>query len=105
MNESGLYELIIRSDKAEAKRFRKWVTSEVLPAIRKTGRYEGKALSPAEQLLANAQLLVEHERRLGRVEEMNRLIIDGLIGWGKLNEIRASDEAIREDIEERGKRR
>lgn len=40
VNESGMYTLIIRSRKAEAKAFRKWVTSEVLPSIRKTGRYE-----------------------------------------------------------------
>lgn len=39
INESGLYTLILRSRKPEAKRFRKWVTSEVLPAIRKTGAY------------------------------------------------------------------
>ena len=39
INESGLYALILRSRKPEAKRFRKWVTSEVLPAIRKTGAY------------------------------------------------------------------
>lgn len=40
INESGLYHLIIVSRKPEAKRFRKWVTAEVLPSIRKTGRYE-----------------------------------------------------------------
>ena len=40
INESGLYSLILTSRKPEAKRFKKWVTSEVLPAIRKTGRYE-----------------------------------------------------------------
>ena len=39
INESGLYSLILRSDKAEAKLFRKWVTSEVLPSIRKQGAY------------------------------------------------------------------
>lgn len=39
INESGLYNLIFRSRKPEAKRFRKWVTGEVLPAIRKTGSY------------------------------------------------------------------
>ena len=39
INESGLYALILRSRKPEAKRFRKWVTSEVLPSIRKTGSY------------------------------------------------------------------
>ncbi len=40
VNESGLYHLIFQSRKPEAKAFRKWVTSEVLPALRKTGRYE-----------------------------------------------------------------
>ena len=40
VNESGLYNLIFRSNKPEAKAIRKWVTSEVLPALRRTGRYE-----------------------------------------------------------------
>ena len=39
ISESGLYSAILRSRKPEAKRFKKWVTSEVLPAIRKTGTY------------------------------------------------------------------
>jgi len=39
INESGLYSLILRSRKREAKRFKKWVTAEVLPSIRKTGGY------------------------------------------------------------------
>ena len=39
INESGMYSLILKSRKPEAKRFKKWVTSEVLPAIRKTGSY------------------------------------------------------------------
>ena len=39
VNESGLYSLVFMSRKPEAKKFRKWVTSEVLPSIRKTGSY------------------------------------------------------------------
>ncbi|GAB2885258.1 hypothetical protein GCM10027202_12320 [Microvirgula curvata] len=39
INESGLYSAILRSRKPEAKRFKKWVTNEVLPAIRRTGSY------------------------------------------------------------------
>lgn len=39
INEAGLYNVILRSDKPEAKPFRKWVTSEVLPSIRKHGAY------------------------------------------------------------------
>jgi prophage antirepressor-like protein len=46
VNESGLYNLIFRSNKPEAKKFRKWVTNEVLPSIRKTGSF-GKSASPA----------------------------------------------------------
>ena len=69
INESGLYNVILRSDKPEAKPFRKWVTAEVIPAIRKTGGYQSKALSGAEQLLAQAKYLVEQERRLKAVEE------------------------------------
>ena len=42
INESGLYSLILSSRKPEAKKFKKWVTSEVLPTIRKTGGYHGR---------------------------------------------------------------
>ena len=46
VNESGLYELIIRSDKPQARPFRRWVTAEVLPAIRKTGGYGVATFDP-----------------------------------------------------------
>lgn len=49
VNESGMYAVILRSDKPQAKPFRKWVTSEVLPSIRKTGNYTAK---PADDLKA-----------------------------------------------------
>ncbi|SDE20579.1 BRO-N domain-containing protein, partial [Desulfuromonas thiophila] len=39
INESGLYTLVLRSNKPQAKPFRKWITAEVLPTIRKTGSY------------------------------------------------------------------
>lgn len=45
-NESGLYELILRSEKPGAKAFRKWLTSEVLPTIRKTGTYSTAVAQP-----------------------------------------------------------
>ncbi|WP_217870873.1 BRO-N domain-containing protein [Chromobacterium violaceum] len=47
INESGLYSLILTSRKPSAKRFKKWVTSEVLPSIRKTGRYDAAAPASA----------------------------------------------------------
>lgn len=42
VNESGLYAVILRSDKPQAKQFRKWITAEVLPTLRKTGTYTVK---------------------------------------------------------------
>ena len=57
INESGLYNVILRSDKPEARPFRKWVTSKVLPTIRKTGQYSDKALTEASKAaLAEAKL-------------------------------------------------
>jgi prophage antirepressor-like protein len=57
INESGLYSLILRSKKPEAKQFKRWVTHEVLPAIRKNGGY----LTPGktEELLANPDLIID----------------------------------------------
>lgn len=55
VNEDGLYDVILDSRKPEAKAFRKWVTSEVLPAIRKTGGYMvAKEDESAEELMARA---------------------------------------------------
>lgn len=61
ISESGLYNVILRSDKPEAKPFRKWVTAEVLPAIRRSGGYIAgqNDLSPAE-LMAKALKVAEH---------------------------------------------
>lgn len=74
VNESGLYELIFQSRKPEAKKFRRWITAEVLPSIRKTGSYStAPALDPstpagilamAEQFASTArQLVLESEAR------------------------------------------
>jgi len=68
INESGLYTLILRSDKPEAKPFRKWITSEVIPAIRKTGKYEEKPMTSAQYLLQQAQWMVEAENRMNNIE-------------------------------------
>ena len=51
INESGLYSLILSSKLPQAKAFKRWVTSEVLPSIRKTGRYELPQKLPALALL------------------------------------------------------
>ena len=51
VNESGLYALILSSKLPQAKAFKRWVTSEVLPSIRKTGRYELPQQIPALAML------------------------------------------------------
>lgn len=56
VSEAGLYEVIIRSDKPEAKAFRRWVTSEVLPSIRKHGMYATPAT--IEDMIANPDMAI-----------------------------------------------
>lgn len=68
VSESGLYTLILSSRKPETKPFKKWVTSEVLPQIRKVGSYSIKQLSPAELILAQAQQLVDIEHKQLQLE-------------------------------------
>ena len=60
VNESGVYSLVFTSRKPEAKRFRKWVTSEVLPEIRKTGGYR----RPETEFAGLSGERVEYERWL-----------------------------------------
>ena len=63
INESGLYSLILSSKLESAKRFKRWVTSEVLPAIRKNGRYElekqNSQLCKQNRLLESRNTLLE----------------------------------------------
>ncbi len=77
VSESGLYSLVLRSRKPEAKRFRKWVTSEVLPSIRATGGYIGAAPDDDEASIMARALEIAHatlERNKARLEEANREI-------------------------------
>ena len=62
VNESGLYTLIMRSNKPEARSFRKWVTSEVLPSIRATGQYTMPQLVE-NRLAAMEKMLVDNASR------------------------------------------
>lgn len=73
INEPGLYSVILRSDKPEAKDFKRWVTHEVLPSIRRTGSYgmaqaQVQPMTPAQLLAAQAQVLVEMEQRMDKVQ-------------------------------------
>ncbi|TCZ76071.1 phage antirepressor Ant [Paenibacillus albiflavus] len=75
INEDGLYDVILESRKPEAKAFRKWVTSEVLPSIRKNGMYA------TDELLDNPDLLIEvatklKEERQARIAAETKIELD-----------------------------
>ncbi len=78
INESGLYNVILRSDKPEAKPFRKWVTSEVLPSIRKHGAYmtpetiEEVLTSPDTIIKLATQLKEERQARIRLEKEAEK---------------------------------
>lgn len=106
INESGLYSVILRSDKPEAKPFRKWVTSEVLPSIRKNGGYIAgqEQLSP-EELMAKALLvanktLAEREARISELTVQNTIMLpkaryfDELISRNTLTNFRETTKEL-----------
>lgn len=70
ITESGLYAVILRSDKPNAKKFRKWITSEVLPSIRQNGGYiAGQETLSDEELLSKALMVAQK-----KIDEKNELI-------------------------------
>lgn len=69
INEPGLYSVILRSRKPEAKAFKRWITHEVIPAIRKHGGYMTKSL--LEQVLENPNLIYEFARRMLAEQQKN----------------------------------
>ena len=68
INESGFYSLVFQSKMKKAKEFKHWVTSEVLPSIRKTGSYN-KPMSTAEKIKLLAQGNEELNERVEKVED------------------------------------
>ncbi|CAB3925357.1 hypothetical protein LMG26846_06010 [Achromobacter insuavis] len=68
LSEGDVYRLIVNSKLPSAEPFERWVFDEVLPTIRKTGRYSAP-MSPAELLVAQAQALLDQERRLSQTEQ------------------------------------
>lgn len=82
INESGLYNVILRSDKPEAKPFRKWVTSEVLPSIRKHGAYmtsetlQAAILNPDTMIQLCQQLKAEQDKNAALTAANSQLTVD-----------------------------
>lgn len=78
VNEAGLYSLILTSNKPEAKQFKRWITHEVIPTIRKTGAYNQQPnyeqLSPELQhLIRMEQKQNEQDQRIGKLEDNLRI--------------------------------
>jgi prophage antirepressor-like protein len=86
VSESGLYDLIARSRRPEAKKFWKWVRSEILPSIRKTGSYTipGSQEQPSAKALTHQEILREGMRDVHR-REKDRILETGVgvSGLGK----------------------
>lgn len=70
VNESALYEVVLRSDKPEARRFSRWVTHEVLPTIRKHGAYMTE--QKLEEVLTNPDTIIQLARNLKAEQEKRR---------------------------------
>lgn len=78
INESGLYSLILRSRKPEAKRFKRWVTHEVLPAIRRTGSYGADLATPRADLSALTEQLASQQSELATIRAVLGSLLDEL---------------------------
>ena len=73
VNEDGLYDTILESRKLHAKKFRKWVTSEVLPSIRKQGGYMVVRPDESDEAIMARALQIAHATLMRRDEEIARL--------------------------------
>lgn len=90
VSESGMYEVVIRSDKPEARRFRWWVTHEVIPAIRRTGTY---AVETPEQLMARA--VVQAQEIIARKDEQIAALAPMAEAWEEIADA-GTDYAVRD---------
>jgi anti-repressor protein len=105
INESGLYSLILSSKLPTAKKFKRWVTSEVLPAIRKSGGYMvAKEEETPEQLMARAlrvaeETLARQKAKMEQVQRENkRLNADNEQKEGEINILRPDAEYTRKTL-------
>lgn len=83
INEAGLYSLILRSRKPEAKAFKRWITHEVLPEIRRTGSYNTPAddLALPQTYLEALEALVQRERTNLALEQENAQLTPRATAW------------------------
>lgn len=88
INESGLYALLFSSKLDSAKRFKRWVTSEVLPAIRKTGRYEQIPHTTGGQIQLLAKGYMELEQNIAAIQtELSEIKSDAPLYSCEIDEV------------------
>lgn len=75
VTEAGMYDVIIRSDSPQAKPFRKWVTSDVLPSIRKTGSYSVKAEANNQPTISDKMKVATWLIKTLNLDEHSKLVI------------------------------
>lgn len=90
VSESGMYEVVIRSDKPEARQFRWWVTHEVVPSIRRTGAY---AVETPEQLMARA--VVQAQEIIALKDEQIAVLAPRAEAWNEIADA-GTDYAVRD---------
>jgi prophage antirepressor-like protein len=101
INESGLYSLILSSKLKEAKEFKKWVTSEVLPSIRKTGEYKIPKISESEQRLKELSMALDIFERINMVDDSIKSIMysesKSIANKGHINN--TSEDGISDEVD------
>ena len=91
VSESGLYDLIMQSRKPEAKAFKRWVTHEVIPSIRKTGKYEAHPTVPSYMLAS------EEERAIAWAEEHRQARLALEAKEREIKSLQAQKDVLRQD--------
>ena len=103
INESGLYSLIMGSKKPEAKMFKRWVTSEVLPSIRKTGQYNVQKQDPSymiEDPIERAKAWIrEQEEKRALEAEKNELITHNKALEEKNKDLQSTNDELVTEVE------
>lgn len=95
INESGLYSLVLSSKLPTAKQFKRWVTAEILPSIRKSGCYSAgyQELSPQLQYLISLEKKqneleskqIELENKISGIEELNEEKVQNILSYGRIS--------------------
>lgn len=79
VNEPGMYSLVLKSRKPEAKKFKRWITHDVIPEIRKTGQYAAKPRSVEDLIIMQAESVKELKQKVDHQEKQIKSMKNSLI--------------------------